>query len=127
VVTRGASGLMAMQEPGNDGLCGIVASGHVTLSAFLRHVTALKKCHVPLIYQTNVQPVTPAPSDSQRLRENVRCRRYPRHSAWSDCRSPISTGGATGGEMGRFEYASCRLPDALERVAVAWSVPVSSR
>jgi hypothetical protein len=51
---------MTMQEGrGNDGLCGIVPSWHVTLSAFLRHVTALKKCHVPLISQTNVRPVTP--------------------------------------------------------------------
>jgi hypothetical protein len=33
---------------------------------------ALKKCRVSLISQANIRPVTPAPSDSQRLRENVR-------------------------------------------------------
>jgi hypothetical protein len=33
--------------------------GHVTLSTFVVHVIALKKCHVSLIFQTNVRPVTP--------------------------------------------------------------------
>jgi hypothetical protein len=31
----------------------------VTLSVFLGHVIALKKCHVSLISQANVRPVTP--------------------------------------------------------------------
>ena len=40
---------------------GDVPSWHVTLSTFLRHVVALKKCHVSLISQANIRPVTPAP------------------------------------------------------------------
>ena len=39
----------------------LVWSWHVTLSIFLLLVIALKKCHVSLISQTNVRPVTPAP------------------------------------------------------------------
>lgn len=43
-----------------SGLDGHVPSRHVTLSAFLLHVIALKKRHVSLISQTNVRPATPA-------------------------------------------------------------------
>jgi hypothetical protein len=35
--------------------------GHVTLSTFLLHVTALKECHASLIFRAKVRPVTPAP------------------------------------------------------------------
>jgi hypothetical protein len=58
VVTRRTSELMTIQESGERWFV-IVASWHVTLFTFLRYVTALKKCHVPLISQTNVRPVTP--------------------------------------------------------------------
>jgi len=49
------------QHHGPSGLDGDVPSWHVTPSAFLVHVSALKKCHVSLISQPNVRPVTLAP------------------------------------------------------------------
>ena len=40
-----------------------------------RRVEALKLLNKTLISQLNLRPVTPAPTDTQRLRENVRCDR----------------------------------------------------
>jgi hypothetical protein len=42
-------------------LDGDVPGWHVTLSTFLGHVTAFKKCHASLISQPKVRRVTPAP------------------------------------------------------------------
>jgi len=57
----------------------------------LRPAIAWKQCQLIIDLLLNPWPVTLAPSNSQRLLENVRCGRYPRHFAWKDCRSPIST------------------------------------
>jgi len=64
-ISRARSLLIAENLPrgcihGLSGLDGDVPDWHVTLSTFLVHVIALKKCHVPLISHANVRPVTPA-------------------------------------------------------------------
>ena len=70
----------------------------------------LKNVPTPIEIIAELLACHAAPSDGQQLRENVRCGRYPRHSALNDCQSPISTGGATGGEMER--RSGCERPES---------------
>jgi hypothetical protein len=53
------------------------ARNGVTKCTSLAPVIARRFCNGPLISQHFHRPVTPAPSDSQLLQENVRCGRYP--------------------------------------------------
>jgi hypothetical protein len=91
-LSKRASGHVVRAEPSAPLLLdGDAPSWHVTLSIFLLPVIALKKCHVSLISQANVRPVTPEvarltqyyfsheQSELQLLQSEHRCR----YRAWS--------------------------------------------